>query len=44
MTAHVVCSPENIKIGMRGKSTFRRIATDGKSGIIHNGTKFVPVE
>ena len=26
-----------------GKSTFRRIATDGESGIIHYGTKFVPV-
>jgi hypothetical protein len=29
---------------MRVKSTFRRIATDGESGIIHYGTKFVPVE
>jgi hypothetical protein len=26
------------------KSVFRRIATDGESGIIHYGTKFMPVE
>jgi uncharacterized OB-fold protein len=29
---------------MRVKSVFRRIATDGKSGIIHYGTKFIPVQ
>jgi scaffold protein (connect acetoacetyl-CoA thiolase and HMG-CoA synthase) len=44
MTAQVICSPEDIKIGMRVKSTFRRIMADGESGIIHYGTKFVPVE
>ena len=36
--------PMDVKIGMRVKSTFRKIATDGESGIIHYGTKFVPVE
>jgi hypothetical protein len=29
---------------MKVKSVFRKIATDGESGIIHYGTKFVPVE
>jgi hypothetical protein len=29
---------------MRVKSVFRKIATDGECGIIHYGTKFVPVE
>jgi hypothetical protein len=40
----VVCHPEKVRIGMKVKSVFRRIATDGESGIIHYGTKFVPVE
>lgn len=44
MTAQIICRPEDIRIGMRVKSAFRRIATDGESGIIHYGTKFVPVE
>jgi uncharacterized OB-fold protein len=44
MTAQVVCRPEEIRVGMRVKSVFRRIAADGKSGIIHYGTKFVPME
>ena len=44
MTAQIVCRPDEVKIGMRVKSVFRRIATDGESGIIHYGTKFVPVE
>gem|GEM_PF-4909922 len=39
-----VCDPFTIKIGMRVKSVFRKIATDGECGIIHYGTKFVPVE
>ncbi|MFA4860105.1 hypothetical protein [Methanoregula sp.] len=33
-----------IKIGRKIKPVFRRIATDGESGIIHYGTMFVPVE
>jgi len=34
MTAQIVCKPEEVKIGLRVKSVFRRIATDGESGII----------
>ena len=44
MTGQVICDPKAAKIGMKVKSTFRRIATDGESGIIHYGTKFVPAE
>jgi uncharacterized OB-fold protein len=44
MTTQIVCSPDQAKIGMRVKSVFRRIAADGESGIIHYGTKFVPLE
>jgi uncharacterized OB-fold protein len=44
MTTQIVCSPDQVKIGMRVKSVFRRIAADGESGIIHYGTKFVPLE
>ena len=44
ITTQIVCHPDQVKIGMKVKSVFRKIATDGASGIIHYGTKFVPVE
>jgi uncharacterized protein len=44
ITTQIVCRPDQVKIGMKVKSVFRKIATDGASGIIHYGTKFVPVE
>ena len=44
MTTQIIVDPKDVKIGMRVKSTFRKIATDGESGIIHYGTKFMPVE
>ena len=44
ITTQIVMDPAKVKIGMKVKSVFRRIATDGESGIIHYGTKFVPVE
>ncbi|MDN7025921.1 Zn-ribbon domain-containing OB-fold protein [Methanoculleus sp. FWC-SCC1] len=44
LTAQVVCTPEEARIGMRVRSVFRRIAADGESGVIHYGTKFVPAE
>jgi len=43
-TAQLVCTPEEVKIGMRVRPVFRRIAADGESGVIHYGTKFVPAE
>jgi uncharacterized OB-fold protein len=33
--------PEDIKIGTRVKSTFRKLGEDGKSGTIYYGYKFV---
>ena len=44
MTTQIIRDPKDAKIGMKVKSVFRKIATDGESGIIHYGTKFVPVE
>ncbi|MDI6866762.1 Zn-ribbon domain-containing OB-fold protein [Methanoculleus sp.] len=44
LTAQVVCSPEEARIGMRVRSVFRRVVADGESGVIHYGTKFAPVE
>ncbi|WOF16716.1 Zn-ribbon domain-containing OB-fold protein [Methanoplanus sp. FWC-SCC4] len=42
MTAPVVCDINEIHIGMPVKSTFRKIVSDGPSGTIVYGTKFVP--
>jgi len=43
MTAQVVVeNPEDVYIGMPVKSVFRRLGTDGESGVISYGTKFVP--
>ncbi|MBO8180042.1 MAG: Zn-ribbon domain-containing OB-fold protein [Archaeoglobus sp.] len=38
------CEPGEVKIGMRVKKAFRRYGEDGEDGIIHYGTKFVPVD
>ncbi|MDI6888034.1 MAG: Zn-ribbon domain-containing OB-fold protein [Candidatus Thermoplasmatota archaeon] len=35
---------ENVKIGMKVESTFRKIGEDGKSGMIYYGYKFKPVK
>jgi uncharacterized OB-fold protein len=42
LTAHVVCAPEEVYIGMPVKKVFRKIIADGESGVIVYGTKFVP--
>jgi hypothetical protein len=42
MTAQLVCSPDEVRIGMRVRPVFRRISADGESGVIHYGTKFAP--
>jgi hypothetical protein len=45
VTAQIVdCDIEDIKIGMRVKSTFRKISEDGYIGAIYYGFKFKPVE
>lgn len=41
VTAQIVsCDIEDVKIGSKVKSVFRKIREDGKSGIIHYGYKF----
>ncbi len=42
LTSQVICDINEIKIGMRVKSVFRRLGEDGESGPIYYGTKFVP--
>jgi uncharacterized OB-fold protein len=44
LTAQIVdCKTEDVKIGMRVKSTFRKIQEDGYIGAIYYGYKFKPV-
>lgn len=38
------CEAEEVRIGMRVKTTFRKIDEDGECGVIHYGYKFVPAE
>ena len=42
LTSHVICDIDKIKIGMRVRPVFRKLAEEGKSGAIFYGTKFVP--
>ncbi len=42
LTGQVICSPEEIEIGMRVKPVFRILGKEGERGIIYYGTKFVP--
>ena len=45
ITAQIVdCDIDDIKIGMKVKSTFRKIQDDGYVGAIYYGYKFKPVE
>ncbi len=42
MTAQIVCDPNEIEIGMKVQSIFRKIAEEGPDGVICYGTKFAP--
>ena len=45
ITAQIVdCDLNNIKIGMKVESTFRKIQEDGYTGAIYYGYKFKPME
>lgn len=45
VTAQIVdCEIDKVKIGMKVKSTFRKIQEDGYIGAIHYGYKFKPIE
>ena len=43
MTTQIVCDPDEIEIGMKVQSIFRKIAEKGLDGIICYGTKFEPI-
>jgi len=38
------CDPAEVHIGMKVRTTMRKLGEEGPSGIIHYGYKFVPVE
>ncbi|MBC7107178.1 MAG: Zn-ribbon domain-containing OB-fold protein [Methanomassiliicoccales archaeon] len=38
------CEPSDVKIGMRVRSTLRKLGEDGEAGVIHYGYKFIPVK
>lgn len=42
-TQIVDCDPEEMRIGMKVKSVFRKIREDGEAGLIHYGFKFKPI-
>ncbi|MBN1166278.1 MAG: Zn-ribbon domain-containing OB-fold protein [Methanospirillaceae archaeon] len=42
LTSQVICEIDAVYIGMPVKQTFRRLGTDGGSGAIFYGTKFIP--
>jgi uncharacterized OB-fold protein len=45
ITAQIVdCKIDDVKIGMKVQSTFRKIQEDGYIGAIHYGYKFKPLE
>ncbi len=42
MTAQIVCKPDEVYTGMPVKKVFRRLGSEGESGPLYYGTKFVP--
>lgn len=42
LTGQVVCRPDEMKIGMRVFSVFRKLGEESEKGMIYYGTKFVP--
>jgi len=44
ITAQLVCAPDEVCIGMRVRPVFRKISSDGDSGVIHYGTKYAPAD
>lgn len=44
ISAQVIdCEPSEVDIGMRVRSTMRRLGDEGPGGVIHYGYKFAPV-
>jgi uncharacterized OB-fold protein len=44
LTSQVICAHEDIRIGMKVKSAFRRLGEESEKGMIYYGTKFIPLE
>ena len=44
LTSQVICDHEDIHIGMKVKSAFRKLGEESEKGMIYYGTKFVPME
>jgi len=42
LTSQVICDHNDIHIGMKVKSAFRRLGQESDKGMIYYGTKFVP--
>lgn len=43
LTSQVICDPDEVHIGMRVKSVFRKLGEESEKGMIYYGTKFVPL-
>ncbi len=45
LTGQVVdLAPEDVRIGLKVRATFRKLREEGKAGVIHYGYKFAPAE
>jgi len=45
LTGQIVdLAPEEVRIGLRVRATFRKLREEGKAGVIHYGYKFAPAE
>lgn len=42
MTSQVICPIEEIRIGMKVRTVFRKLGEESEKGMIYYGTKFVP--
>jgi len=44
LTSQIIdVKPEDVKIGMKVRATFRKLGQEGEAGVIHYGYKFRPV-
>lgn len=45
LTGQIVdVAPEEVRIGLKVRATFRKLREEGKAGVIHYGYKFMPAE
>jgi uncharacterized protein len=45
LTGQIVdVTPEEVRIGLKVRATFRKLREEGKAGVIHYGYKFAPAE